>query len=205
MKRYSESKKSNVLTNLQNGMSIKEAIAKYRLARSTIYLWKQESRPATEEVISRRDVYDMRKEIAKLRAENEILRTAGCSENSPIELRRQAFIQLCHDYPLNRLCRVLNLTRGEGHYLRDHRVEVTTFEKRDQALKPQIQQAFDESMGTYGKRRIRAALQKNNLLVSEKKVSQLMHELSQSHSSPPSRRSLSANESLLVTRSYTKR
>lgn len=89
----------------------------------------------------------------------------------------KAFLELCSDYPLKKLCKVLGLSFGDGHYLRDHRVEHPLNEIRDDLLRLKIKEIFEKSYNTYGKRRIRVVLRKMSITVSERKVSQLMAEM----------------------------
>lgn len=162
-----------------NGMTVPQIQRKYGIkARSTVFLWLQQSKPVTENDISRRELYEMKVELGRLRKENTILKAAGCSAISPIAVRQAAFERLSRQYPLKTLCRILNLSQGDAHYIRDHKVKVTLQQKADAKTRPLIASAFEESRHTYGKRRIRAVLrQRHSLCISERKVSQLMREL----------------------------
>lgn len=167
-----------VLEDSAHGLSVAQICRKYGIkARSTVFLWRREARAVPPETISLRELQKMKAELAALRTENEILRRAGCSERSPKEIRQKAFLELCGDYPLKKLCKVLGLSFGDGHYLRDHRVEHPLNEIRDGLLRLKIKEIFEKSYNTYGKRRIRVALQRKSITVSERKVSQLMAEM----------------------------
>ena len=178
MKKFDDNIRDRVLADSAKGLSVKEICRKHGIkARSTVFLWRRESRPLPPETISSRELQQMKAELSRLRTENEILRRAGCSENSPKEIRQKAFLELCRDYPLKKLCKVLGLSFGEGHYLRDHRVEHTLNEIRDEQLRLAIKEIFERSRNTYGKRRIRAALRRKSITVSERKVSDLMKQM----------------------------
>ncbi len=178
MKKFDDNIRERVLADTAKGLSVREICRRHGIkARSTVFLWRRQSQPLPPETITSRELQQMKAELSRLRTENEILRRAGCSENSPKEIRQTAFLKLCRDYPLKRLCKVLGLTLGDGHYLRDHRVEHPLNEIRDNQLRLKIKEIFENSRNTYGKRRIRVALQRMSIIVSERKVSQLMDEM----------------------------
>ena len=107
-----------VLEDSAHGLSVAQICRKYGIkARSTVFLWRREARAVPPETISLRELQKMKAELAALRTENEILRRAGCSERSPKEIRQKAFLELCSDYPLKKLCKVLGLSFGDGEYL----------------------------------------------------------------------------------------
>ena len=161
MKKFDDNIRDRVLADSAKGLSVREICRRHGIkARSTVFLWRRDARAVPPETISLRELQKMKAELATLRTENEILRRAGCSERSPKEIRQKAFLELCSDYPLKKLCKVLGLSFGDGHYLRDHRVEHPLNEIRDDLLRLKIKEIFEKSYNTYGKRRIRVVLRK---------------------------------------------
>ena len=84
-----------VLEDFAKGLSVPEICRKYGIkSRLTVFLWRQEARPIREEIISFREVARIKAELAELRLDNEIMVKAGCSANSPKDIRQQAFLRL---------------------------------------------------------------------------------------------------------------
>jgi len=170
--------KRRVLADISAGATVREVCVRYGVrARSTVFLWKREWRLERTGRLSGKNRCLLVQENESLKLDLEILRDAGCSVGSPVGVRKDAFLRLVDRYPFNRLCRVLGLSRGEGHYMRRRMGLRTVFQKEDDLLRPLVKDAFDRSRGTYGKRRVCAVLRKAGHRVSPERVSRLMREM----------------------------
>lgn len=169
--------KRRVLADISAGATVREVCVRYGIrARSTVFLWKREWRLERTGRLAERNRSRLVQENESLRTDLEILLEAGCSARSPIGVRKEAFRRLVGTRPFNRLCRLLGLSRGEGHYMRRRMEARTVYQKEDDRLRPLVKEAFDRSRGTYGKRRVCAVLRKAGHRVSPEHVSRLMRE-----------------------------
>ena len=170
--------KRKALADLDAGATVRDVCVRYGIrARSTVFLWKQNRRPDRTESAAGRRVAALEEIVKSRDLDLEILHEAGCSDTSPESIRKEAFHRLSAKYPFNRLCRLLGITRGCGHYLRDRKVPKTKREKEDEFFMPLIKQVFEESRQTYGKRRICAVLRRKGHRISPERVSKLMRKL----------------------------
>lgn len=169
--------KDSALTALKSGMSKSEASRKFNIPRPTLIRWLSAVEPSTAIVLSQSEIKRLIAAKETLAIENEILHKAGCSEISPIEVRQEAFLRLCDKYALKTLARVLGLSVGDAHYLRDHRVLNKQIDIEDAELEPKILSIFYDNRECYGKRRIRAVLKRRGIVVSERRVSRIMQKL----------------------------
>lgn len=78
-----------------------------------------------------------------------------------------------HEFRIQRMCRVLGVGRS-GYYAWCSR-SASQRVQEDEALLVKIQQEYQLSRGTYGSPRIYAALQKQGVKCSRKRVARLMH------------------------------
>lgn len=174
---YSQKLRKKVLEALKSGISKTQVSKKFRIPRPTLYRWIEEDAPTPPIVLSRFNLKKLLEERQSLTVENEILHKAGCSEISPLKTRQEAFLRLCDKYPLKTLARILGLSVGNAHYLRDHKVSVKQSEIKDTELETLILEAFRQNRECYGKRRIQAVLARAGVNISERRISRLMKKL----------------------------
>jgi putative transposase len=77
-------------------------------------------------------------------------------------------------YPVKRLCRLMNISRSAYYEWLDR--SPTSTEKEDQALTEMIVKAFKKSRATYGTRRLKKELFKQDRITSRRRIGRLMRE-----------------------------
>ena len=175
-KRYPEEMKQVMVGKYEGGSTAKTICAEYGVSRSTLLLWaKQYSADSNGQVP--REQYLIRKELERLRIENQIYRECGCSANSSLGIRLDAIHRLKDQYSIHALCRVLNVNRSAVYHHELRASEKTKVEKQDEILKPLIAEIFETSNELFGVRRIRVKLKEKGYIVSEKRIGRLMKEL----------------------------
>jgi len=78
-KRYDHEYKEMIVDLFKSGMSLVELSSEYGIARSTINGWikdVKEIRISENEIITSKEVKELKKEMAKIKEENEILKKA---------------------------------------------------------------------------------------------------------------------------------
>lgn len=77
-------------------------------------------------------------------------------------------------FPVKRLCRLMNISRSAYYAWLDR--SPTSTEKEDQALTEMIVKAFKKSRATYGTRRLKRELFKQDRITSRRRIGRLMRE-----------------------------
>ncbi|MFD2095123.1 IS3 family transposase [Corallincola platygyrae] len=115
----------------------------------------------------------LEKENARLRLENDLLKKATIrSGRKPTRFR---FIDTYRRrYPIALMCRFLNVSRA-GYYAWKQR-DVSHRYLVDRVLEHRIKQLFETNRGVYGSPRIHAALKREGISTSRKRVARLMRE-----------------------------
>ncbi|WP_125828433.1 IS3 family transposase [Streptococcus mitis] len=119
-------------------------------------------------------------ELERLQAENEYLRAEKCHskkvERTPIEggkreRRKTEIVRgLVTEFPLDILLNIIKLARSTYYY---HLNQLNQVDK-DQAIKLEIQDIYNEHKGNYGYRRVTLELRNRGFVVNHKKVQRLM-------------------------------
>ncbi|HAB0683431.1 TPA_asm: IS3 family transposase, partial [Listeria monocytogenes] len=119
-------------------------------------------------------------ELERLQAENEYLRAENAIpkkvEGTPIEggkraRRKTEIVQgLVTEFPLDILLNIIKLARSTYYY---HLNQLNQVDK-DQAIKLEIQDIYNEHKGNYGYRRVTLELRNRGFVVNHKKVQRLM-------------------------------
>ena len=156
-KRYSEELKQTMVGEYEGGRTAKEICAEYGVSRSTLLLWAKQYAPDSYGQIPR-EQYLMRKELERLRIENQIYKECGCSSNSPLGSRLDAIHHLKDKYSIHALCRVLNVNRSTVYHHELRAPEIPQVVLQDEILKPLIKEIFQNSNELFGARRIRVKL-----------------------------------------------
>ena len=174
-KRYEESFKVKIIKQHQTGISAAKLCSQYGIARSTLFLWKKQY-TADEAGQIPRERYLLEKELERLRTENTILKTCGCSPASPLSERLSA-IDLHHgEFSIHALCRVLQVNRSTYYHHAFRSPGKTQLQIRDETLKPLIAEIFSKSKARFGARKIRSKLMELGYSVSERRILRLMKE-----------------------------
>jgi len=173
---YTETFKQTVLTRFEQGSTAKSICEEYGIARSTLFLWKKERTPDNHGIIPR-ELYLQQQEIQRLRVENGIYKTCGCSQNSPLSLRLSAIYDHKDEYNIHALCRVLQVNRATYYNYAARYNQKTQLQIEDENLKPLISEIFEKSGERFGTRKIRAKLLEQGHTISERRILRLMKEL----------------------------
>lgn len=78
-KRYTQEYKDMIVDLYKSGMTLTELSKEYDIAKSTMSGWidkKKEIKVTDDEVMTKQEIMDMKKEIARIKEENEILKKA---------------------------------------------------------------------------------------------------------------------------------
>ncbi len=174
-KNYSKAFKSDTIHQYKTGTPAAQLCEQVGIARSTLFYWlKQEDSSAG---VMSRDQYLMQKELERLRVENAIFRSCGCSPSSPLDTRLNAIAAHQDNFSIHSLCRVLQVHRSTYYYHTLRAPEKTQLQIEEDQLKPLISEIFERSYQRFGTRKIRAKLMQGGYTVSERRVHRLMGEL----------------------------
>lgn len=175
-KRYSEESKKNLVAQYKAGISVQNICIQHGIARSTLFLWtKQYTADAVGQIP--REQYLMQKELERLRTENAIFRSCGCSPSAPLTVRLKAIKDHQSEFSIHALCKVLQVNRSTYYYHTLRAPEQTKVQLEDAKLKPLIAEIFAKSGCRFGARKIRAKLIQTGHAVSERRILRLMKEL----------------------------
>ena len=107
-----------------------------------------------------------------------MLRAVDCTANTPLRERLLAAESLYGKYSVYVLCDALNIARGTfyNHLFRNKRGNSTYAKKREEA-RIQIQSVFDNNGRVFGARKIQAILSNRGYIISEKLVAELMRDM----------------------------
>ncbi len=172
--------KKEVIRNFKNGLSTKDLIKKYGLAKSTINDWL---RPIREDIahLNYKELTNKHlkilKEFEKTKLELEIYKSLNCLPSASRIDKLNAIENFYETYPVRAMCRVLDVNVGTFYNHLNRRVKVHENEIINNRLSPLVLEVFNKSEKRFGARRIAHVLRKDGHVVSEKRVSLLMKEL----------------------------
>lgn len=174
--RYPENLKKIVVTLHAGGQSANAICTEYGIARSTLFLWRKQYK-ADETGQIPRNQYLLEKELNRLRTENQIFKTCGCSPASPLSERLAAIDLHQEEFSIRALCRVLQVNRSTYYHHAFRSPDKTQLQIEDESLKPHIAEIFSKSKARFGARKIRSKLMELGYVVSERRILRLMKEL----------------------------
>lgn len=187
-KHYSQSIKDEAVLFYELGHSFAETQAKYGMAESTFFTWKQKfdkAHPMHEAITTNRTTcHKSKRHLEKLALELEVLRQCPCSRNASIDEKVAAVNALCGRYSIHVLCDALSLPRGTYYNRKRREGQRTSYEINDEKLKPLIRQIFHDSKNRFGRKPIRHKLAELGYKVSEKRIVRLMKEMGLSVAKP---------------------
>ena len=184
--RYTEDFKKQIIAQYQTDISAAKLCSQYGIARSTLFLWKKQYTADKTGQIPR-ERYLLEKELERLRTENQIFKTCGCSPASPLAERLSAIDAHQNEFSIHALCRVLQVNRSAYYHHAFRSPEKTQSQIEDDALKPLIAEIFSKSKARFGARKIRSKLIELGYTVSERRILRLMKELGLSSTGPKPR------------------
>lgn len=179
--KYSSAIKSEIIGEYQAGKSVQNLVSEYNVPRSTIYAWikaYKNSLNTKREPISLRDYSMLKRKTERQERIIHILQVAPCTATARLQERLNAIENLSGEYNVNTLCEALCVAKGTyyNHILRNKR-DQSSYAKRRNELKPIIQKIFYDSKQVFGAGKITAILKDRGYRISDKTVSELMHEM----------------------------
>jgi putative transposase len=192
---YSPELKNAAVLELCTRQTSAQAIAQnLAVSRPTLYNWKNQllgreappsmkrqnnSKPVPEQTELQQQVETLQRDIRRLQLEQDLLKKAnellkkGLGVDLQLISNREKTLlvdALKQSYPLSELFVALDLARSSYFY---HRVQLSSADKYADA-RLAITEVFECNHRCYGYRRMRAALARRQLLISEKVVRRLM-------------------------------
>ena len=173
---YSNEIRQRALDLRASEVSIPDICRQLGVGRSTIFLWIQQADPNHPVTLARTE-YLEKAELERLRIENRIFRTCGCTPLSPLQDKLQAIDQYKDEFTVYRLCKTLDVLKSTYYHHSLRSPEKTQNQLMDEQLKPLIEEIFEKSRGTFGARRLRVKLREKGYVTSEKRINRLMKEM----------------------------
>ncbi len=172
--------KKEIIEKINNNIPISQIMNEYNISRSTLYYWKKlytvhSSRHENKFTYS--DIITLQNELKRKNRQIEIYEKAGCFKTSSLKIRLEAIEKLFGLYPVKEMCRIFNVKVGTFYNHHFRRVDKTTYEIKDEQLKPIIKEIFEKSKSRFGAKKIEAKLKDLGYITSEKKIHNLMKEL----------------------------
>lgn len=131
--------------------------------------------------------YLLKKELERLRTENRIFKTCGCSPASLLSERLAAIKLYQEEFSIHALCRTLKVNRSTYYHYAFRSPRKTQLQLADEMLKPLVSDIFSKSKARFGARKIRSKLMELGYTVSERRILRLMKELALSPVGPKPR------------------
>ncbi len=173
---YSNEIKQRAIDLHTRGTPVPEICKQLGIGRSTLFLWVQQADPDHPKTIPKKDCLE-KNELERLRIENRIFRTCGCTPSSPLSERLHAIDQYKDEFTIYRLCKALDVLKSTYYHHSLRSPEKTQNELMDEQLKPLIAEIFEKSRETFGARRLRVKLREEGYVTSEKRINRLMKEM----------------------------
>lgn len=187
-KHYSQSIKDEAVLFYELGHSFTETQAKYGMAESTFFTWKQKfdkAHPMHEAITTNRTTcHKSKRHLEKLALELEVLRQCPYGSKASVDEKVAAVNALCGRYSIHVLCDALSLPRGTYYNRKRREGQRTSYEINDEKLKPLIRQIFHDSKNRFGRKPIHHKLAELGYKVSEKRIVRLMKEMGLSVAKP---------------------
>lgn len=173
---YSNEIRKKAINLHSRGTPVPEICKQLGIGRRTLFLWLQQADPNHPKTIPRKE-YLEKTELERLRLENQIFRTCGCTPLSPLSDKLAAIDQYKDRFSVYRLCKTLEVLKSTYYHHALRSPEKTQNQLMDEQLRPLICEIFEKSMRTFGARRIRIKLRERGFITSEKRINRLMKEL----------------------------
>jgi putative transposase len=176
---YSNEIKSNCICQYTEGSAVRAISTKNNIPQSTLYYWLNQHKVikrSNGDSITAREVYLLEKQLEKISTEKAILVEAGVAANSDYMDKIKAIAKLDRKYPIRTLCRVLDVRRSNYYHRKFRSPDKTQVEIEDEKFKPIIKRVFDKTKGRIGSSKIKALMQLEGFIISERRVSRLMKE-----------------------------
>ncbi|MDU4802385.1 IS3 family transposase [Clostridium butyricum] len=178
-RRYDQEYKDMIVDLYKSGMSLAELSSEYGIAKSTINGWikdVKEIKVDENEVMTLKEIKALKKEMARIKEENEILKKGyGHICNKKLDEAIEFVDSNKNNHDIYNMCTVLGVARSTYYkYLNKTK---SARELENEELKVAIKRIYKENKGIYGAPRIHHILQLEGFKVSLKRVQRRMTEL----------------------------
>jgi len=178
MQRFTKKEKINMITQLQEGQSVKSLVEAYNIPKSTFYNWlrgtMQLSSTDKTRTITFADYEKLQKQLKKKTLELEIYESLHCFKDAATKDKQIAISKFVGVYPIKTMCRLLDLPKGTFYNYHFRRKTVTQSQIRDEQLKQEIYKIFKESDERFGAKKILIKLRSNGINTTLHKVQLIM-------------------------------
>ncbi|MFW0906120.1 IS3 family transposase [Clostridium perfringens] len=178
-RRYDQEYKDMIIELFKSGMTVTEIGKEYGIANSTINGWinkSKEIKVSDDEVITVSEVMKLKKEIAKIKEENEILKKLyGHICNKQINVSVQFIKANADKHDINTMCSVLGIARST--YYKKINSQESSRSKENKILKQAILKIYNDNKGRYGSPKIHFLMKQQGYKISEKRVQRFMREM----------------------------
>ena len=177
---FSDDEKKEILAEFASH-STAAICGKYRISPSTLFRWKAQAAViATSQcgtAYTASQLYRMQRELETLRLENRIIRLCRCTASATIREKVEEVQRLQNQFSVHSLCRILKLSKATFYRVSLDMKKETLYEKTDDMLRPYIQTEFYDSGERFGAPMIKAKLNEQGIVASEKHIRRLMKEM----------------------------
>ncbi|PEY28146.1 IS3 family transposase [Bacillus cereus] len=176
-KKFNEEFKKMVVELYRSGQPVKQLSGEYGVSEVTIYKWIKIYSPITsveEDEITLEDLKRMKKEMLRLKEENEILKKGYGHIREKIEdTELHQFIDYQKEtHSVHMMCQTLGIARS-SYYQSQHKTE-SKRSRENKKLTKKIKQIHQDSKERYGAPKIHQTLLEQGVQVSIKRVQRLM-------------------------------
>lgn len=112
---YSSEVKNQAIDLHNRGTPVPEICKQLGIGRSTLFLWLQQNDSNHPKTIPRKE-YLEKNELERLRLENQIFRTCGCTPLSPLSDKLAAIDQYKDRFRVYRLCKTLEVLKSTYYH-----------------------------------------------------------------------------------------
>ncbi|MGZ0052629.1 IS3 family transposase [Brevibacillus gelatini] len=167
---FTDEFKRQMVQLYENGKTRADILKEYDLSASAFDRWVKQSRTTgsfkekdnrTEE---QNELLALRKEIQRLKMENDIFKASSADLRTKITVIRQN----AHKYSVSAMCTILQVNRSTYYY------ENSQHSSSEDEVEQAIIRIFEENQRVYGTRKIKAILQKEGKTVSRRRIGRLM-------------------------------
>lgn len=178
---YAKEIKDNIISKLDQGVSIQALCTEYGIPRSTLYRWAtQRNKEISQgnQHFTVKEYHALQRRVKKLENIISILRTVDCTVRSPLQEKLCELEKLYGQYDVHTLCEALEVSRGTfyNHILRNKRGDAW-YHKRREEYRVLIQEVFDEYRQVLGPEKISVILAQRGHRASKTYVEGLMREM----------------------------
>lgn len=177
---YTLGMKKSLIQRYQEGESVSSLVRDYKIARSTIYNWIDllVDKNTEELKISKCQLLADKMKLKRVINENEILSFVLSNLDIP-KRRKIVFAHMLYDkeYPIASICRAVGISKSAYYHDKNRKPKTYIIDEDDDKFRPLIKKIFEESKGRFGGRKIKIQLNKDDHIISYKRIIRLMKEM----------------------------